>query len=140
MADDDTVTVRDTSSGITTTHSNLSPRKGGKKKLAEEEQEEARRFYTYAVVCFAAIAVMLYQAPAVPAGGMCDNVSLPWLVKGVASGNLIGTLIQAWQCAEAYNRAHPQYTLGIISSVYIGLQTFAIPGLSSLPLVSFVRG
>lgn len=127
MADDGTVIVRDESTGTMTTHGG-SPRKGSKETLDEEEQREAARFYTYAFVFFAAIAVMLYQAPPGPANGTCDNVSLVWLVKGVASGNLLGTLQEAWRCAEAYNGAHPQYTLGIICSVYIGLQTFAIPG------------
>jgi len=127
VADDDTVIIRD-ESGTTTKHGSYSPSKGSKNKLEEDEAAEAARFYTYACLCFAAIAVMLYHAPPAPSGAKCENVSLPWLVKGVASGNMLPTLVEAWGCAEAYNRAHPEYTLGIIASVYIGLQTFAIPG------------
>ena len=105
-----------------------------RKVSGTDDEDEAYRFYTYATVVFVILAIALYQAPPVPAGGKCDDVSVLWLVSGVAPkflggrGDLLGTLQSAFRCAEAYNGANPRYTLGILSSLYIGLQSFAIPG------------
>ena len=91
-------------------------------------EAEAATFYFYARIVFAALALVMYHAPAAPPGGKCDNVGLMWLVKGAGPSRLISTLEEAWGCAVAYRGAHPSFTLAIVCALYIGLQTFAIPG------------
>jgi len=107
-------------------------------KVSQEEADaiEAKRFYTYAGLVFVAIAILLYMAPPAPAGGACDEVGIWLLVKGATPASLARTLQTSWMCAEAYNSTHPEYTLGIICALYIGLQSFAIPGPIVLSVLS----
>jgi len=108
---------------------------GTKKSQDAADAAEARRFYTYATIVMACIGFLLYSAPPSPKGGACSGVSLFWLIKGCGT-NLLTTLQESWICAEAYNAAHPNYTLGIICALYIGLQSFAIPGPLVLSILS----
>eukprot|EP00937_MAST-01D_sp_MAST-1D-sp2_P004431 g4431.t1 len=70
----------------------------------------------------------MLNAPAAPADGQCDGVGLLWLVKSVVGGAVKQAFAKSWTCADAYNAEHPNFTLAIVCALYIGLQTFAIPG------------
>ena len=91
-------------------------------------------FATFAASC---VYWLFTIAPEV-AAAECDQVrGITWFLQG-AVRNSSGTALVLSQCAQKYDELHPNWTLVLYVSVYLLLQTFAIPGPLILSLISGV--
>jgi len=97
-------------------------------------QYETRMFYGLAALVFSAVIIFMCLAP-VPKGDSCKDVSIVWLITGFTR-DLSVTLKKSWICVAEYQKDNSLYTMGVFCSLYISLQSFAIPG----PIVLSVLG
>jgi hypothetical protein len=94
-----------------------------------------------AMSAVAAVVSLFRHAPAVDAPE-CAALSLPGLWRGMfpswlgGEGDVLATARRAWLCADAYQRASPQFVLAAYCAIYVGMQAFAIPGPLVLSIIA----
>lgn len=85
--------------------------------------------------------LLLWERAPVLDGGECDDIvsnivtgPLPPIVGG--KGNLLGTVRTALRCAQAVKTRDPTHLAVSLGSIYVGLQSFAVPGPLVLSIVA----
>ena len=103
----------------------------------------ARSFLLLALVVSAAGAIVaLFKRAPVIDSNECAGLSMTSVWKGMfpkfvgGEGDLLKTARRVWMCADAYQRLSPEFVLAAYCAIYVGMQTFAIPGPLVLSIIA----